>query len=110
MEQSYLEKGLAKLPLKSLQTLRGLGQTDSVIDKGDVIGLLLGAIAGFIIAKKWPGSIVKYVGVIVGAEAGVIISQVIKSYRSGDTETLTRPKSSYIGTEDFIEADYRMVR
>ena len=64
--------------LNSVKLLQSIGQTGISIDRNDIIGLIAGAVLGWMVAKKWPNMVVKYVGVIVGAEMGILVARMLK--------------------------------
>ena len=72
--------GKAALPsgLNSIGMLQSLANPDIPVDKGDIVGLIGGALVGWLVAKKWPNMVVKYVGMIVGAELGILAARMIK--------------------------------
>lgn len=71
----FFEEEETKLPgLQSLGVLKGLTNPASV-SKTDIAGLIGGGLAGWFIANKFPNMIVKYVGVVVGAELGILIAR-----------------------------------
>ena len=67
--------------LQSMQVLRGLTDPSS-IPKSDIIGLIAGGLAGGHISNKFPNMVVKYVGVVVGAELGILIARLVKGDKS----------------------------
>lgn len=64
--------------LKSIQLIKSMG-TGTVPEKSDLIGLLTGGVIGLLIARKWPGFVVKSVGIVVGAELGIQVASMIRS-------------------------------
>ena len=61
--------------LQSIGVIQSIGDTAGI--KSDVIGLLAGGFVGWYVSKRWPNMVVKYVGIVVGAELGIIISRLI---------------------------------
>ncbi len=66
--------------LNSLGVLKSISTGD--INRADIIGLLVGAAGGWFLANKWPNMIIKYVGIVVGAELGIIVARLIKGIQS----------------------------
>jgi len=68
----------AEMP--SLNSLKVLGSiaNPSTVSTPDIVGLVGGGVIGWMVAKKYPKMVVKYIGIIVGAELGILISRVIK--------------------------------
>lgn len=66
------------IELQSLGVIRDIGETGTIATS-DIIGLIGGGAFGFYIAKRWPHSIIKWIGVIVGAELGIVLTRIIKS-------------------------------
>ena len=64
--------------LQSIGLLQSLGNPDYQISTGDIVGLLCGGLAGWVIAKKWPNMVIKYVGVVVGAELGILVARMVR--------------------------------
>ena len=64
--------------LQSIGLLQSIGNPDTEVSTGDIIGLIGGGAIGFLLAKKFPSLVIKYVGVIVGAELGVLIARMIR--------------------------------
>ena len=77
-QQLYDQFAPKGFELQSLGVLKGLGNPESNISKSDVAGLIVGGLAGWWVAKKWPNMVVKYVGVVVGAELGILIARMFK--------------------------------
>ena len=74
-----LEKEIPGLSsLQSLQMLQSIGNPETVISRTDIAGLIGGGLIGWWLAAKYPKMIVKYVGVIVGAELGILIARLVK--------------------------------
>lgn len=70
-------KGIGlELPMASV--LKGIGQTGE-IPKADIAGMIVGGLAGYLLARKWPNFIVKWVGVIAFANLGIVISRWISN-------------------------------
>ncbi len=63
--------------LQSIKLLQSLGNPEYQISKAEILGLSLGGIAGWWIANKFPNMVVKYVGVVVGAELGILIARLL---------------------------------
>ena len=61
-----------------LQSLGSIGNPEFQIPKSEIIGLVSGALVGWWVSNKWPNMVVKYVGVVVGAELGILIARMIK--------------------------------
>ena len=61
--------------LQSLQVLQSIGNPDYPLNKQDLIGLIGGGLAGWLASKKYP-MIPVYVGIIVGAEIGILIARM----------------------------------
>lgn len=79
LDQSF---GIKELPprgtgLQSIGLLQSIGNPEYEISTGDIIGLVAGGLMGWWIAKKWPNMVVKYVGVVVGAELGILVARMI---------------------------------
>lgn len=72
-------RGTGLSGLNSLKVLQSLGNPEYQISNSDIIGLVLGSAIGWIVAKKWPNMVVKYVGVIVGAELGILVARMVSS-------------------------------
>ena len=64
--------------LQSLGILKGLGNPEIGVSTSDIIGLVIGGGLGWWISSKWPNMVVKYVGVVVGAELGILIARMIR--------------------------------
>ena len=66
--------------MPTLNSLKVLGSIadPSTISTPDIVGLISGGLVGWMVAKKYPKMVVKYIGVIVGAELGILISRMIK--------------------------------
>ena len=64
--------------LQSLGILKGLSNPTD-IPRSDIIGLLIGGSVGWVVAKKFPNTVVKVVGVVVGAELGILIARMLAS-------------------------------
>ena len=62
--------------LQSLGILKGLGNPEIPVSTSDIAGLLVGGLLGWWISTKFPNMVVKYVGVVVGAELGILISRM----------------------------------
>lgn len=74
--------GLGGFELQSIGVLKGMtsiGQSEGNVLVSDILGLVGGGALGFYIAKRWPHSIVKWIGVIVGAELGIVLVRIINS-------------------------------
>jgi len=67
--------------LKNLANPSNIGSIGALsgTQKAGLIGLFLGGFAGWFIAKKWPGFVVKWVGVAAGANIGVVIAEFLHS-------------------------------
>ena len=65
------------LKLNSVEVLKGIGNPETGFAVKDVLGLLAGGIAGWYIAKRWPGFVVRGVGVLAGMELGILLSRMI---------------------------------
>ena len=63
--------------LQSLGILKGLGNPEIPVSTSDIVGLLVGGLAGWWISTKFPNMVVKYVGVVVGAELGILVARLI---------------------------------
>jgi hypothetical protein len=68
-------KGLDVPQLNSLKVLKSIGSTGT-INKTDITGLIIGGAVGWYVANKFPNMIVKYLGIIVGSEIGIIIARL----------------------------------
>ena len=78
-EEEEQPKGMPKgFGLQSMSILKGLGNPETTIPKSDIAGLLIGGLVGWWIAKKFPNMIIKYVGIIAGAELGILVARMIK--------------------------------
>ena len=80
----YEQYGSFELPprgtgLQSLGVIKGLGNPEIGISKPDIIGMVVGGLAGWFISTKFPNMVVKYVGVVVGAELGILIARMVGS-------------------------------
>ena len=64
--------------LQSLDLIQSVVDPSLPISKGEIIGLVAGGLAGWIIANKFSLSAVKYIGAIVGAELGILIARLVK--------------------------------
>ena len=64
--------------LQSLGILKGLGNPEIPVSNTDIIGLIGGGLVGWWISTKWPNMVVKYVGVVVGAELGILIARLTR--------------------------------
>jgi hypothetical protein len=84
MENHYNQYGTYSLPPRGtgLGSLKSIGVikdvTAGTFDKSDLIGLLVGGAAGWLVAKKWPTAVVKYIGIAVGAELGIIAARAVR--------------------------------
>ena len=76
MEIPFLEQSSG---LQSLGILQGLGNPEVGISNRDIIGMITGGLAGWWISTKFPNMVVKYVGVVVGAELGILIARMFSS-------------------------------
>ncbi len=77
MEIPFLEQNPGGIGLQSLEVLKGLGNPET-ISKSDIIGLVSGGLVGWWISNKFPNMVVKYVGVVVGAELGILIARLVR--------------------------------
>jgi len=64
--------------LRSLKTLQQLNEDPSSVSMTDIIGLVGGGALGLYVSTKFPNAIVKYIGIIVGAELGIAIARVLR--------------------------------
>lgn len=68
--------------LQSIGLLQQLSEDPSVVSKPDLIGLIGGGALGLYVANKFPKAVVKYIGIIVGAELGIMIVRAMTTKRS----------------------------
>ena len=68
--------------LKSIGLLQQLTEDPSAVSKTDIVGLLAGGALGLYISSKFPKAVVKYIGIIVGAELGIMIVRAMTTKRS----------------------------
>ena len=79
-EEEEQPKGMPKgFGLQSIGILKSLGNPETTIPKTDIAGLLIGGLIGWWVAKKFPNMIIKYVGIIAGAELGILIARMFKT-------------------------------
>ena len=64
--------------LQSLEILKSIINPGIPTAATDIWGLLVGGGIGWYISNKFPNMVVKYVGVVVGAELGILIARMIK--------------------------------
>ena len=64
--------------LRSISILQQLSNDPSSVSMTDIIGLLSGGALGLYVANKFPNAIVKYVGIVAGAEMGIMIARALK--------------------------------
>ena len=74
MEIPFLEQ--SGIGLQSLEVLQSLTNPTSIA-KSDIFGMIGGGILGLIISNKFPNMVVKYVGMVVGAELGILIARML---------------------------------
>ena len=82
---STIASGLSEMP--AIRVLKGFASPESIGNIGQMTGaqraglagLVIGGLAGWYVAKRWPNFIVKWVGVIAGANLGVIIAEFLQS-------------------------------
>ena len=67
------------LELQSLKVLRGMGNPEITTSKSDIVGLIVGGLLGWYLAKRWPNFVIKGVGIVIGAELGVIVVRLIQN-------------------------------
>ena len=76
---SMAESNLAGLSqLQSLQVLQQMTNPGTTVSTIDVVGLIGGGLVGWWIASKFPKAVVKYIGVIVGAELGILVARMVR--------------------------------
>ena len=63
--------------LQSIKILQSIGNPEYQISSSDILGLVLGGGLGWWISSKYPNMVVKYVGVVVGAELGILIARMM---------------------------------
>lgn len=83
-ERHYSQYGTTTLPtrgtgLKSIGTLQQLSNDPLSVPVPEIAGLIAGGCTGLFLANKYPSTAVKYIGLIVGAEIGIYIAQLIKN-------------------------------
>ena len=66
------------IELKSINVLRNIGNPEVSTSTSQIIGMLAGGLLGWYIAKRWPNFVIKWVGVIAGAELGIIVASLIQ--------------------------------
>lgn len=64
--------------LQSLGIIKDLGNPEVGVSTRDIVGMLVGGGLGWWISNRFPNMVVKYVGVVVGAELGILISRMTK--------------------------------
>ena len=69
--------GLGGFELQSMKVLKGMGNPGITTSTPDIIGLIAGGALGFYLAKRWPNMMIKGIGVIIGAELGIIAARLI---------------------------------
>lgn len=72
--------GIKGFGMPQLQSIGVLKQLNNPVDINttDLLGLIGGGVTGWLISKKWPNMVIKYVGVVVGAELGILIARLVK--------------------------------
>ena len=73
---SLIPTGLGSL--QSLQILQGLMDPSYQVSKLDLAGMVAGGLIGWWVANKFPAKAVGYVGVIVGAELGILLFRTVR--------------------------------
>ena len=73
--QSKMPQGTG---LKSIGLLQQLSEDPSSVSKTDIVGLLAGGALGLYVSSKFPKAVVKYIGIIVGAELGILLVRSFK--------------------------------
>ena len=66
------------LKFQSIGMLQQLGTDPSTVSRSDIAGLIAGGLAGWYIAHRWPNAIVKYIGIVVGDELGILIARMTR--------------------------------
>ena len=92
-ERHYEQYGTTELPprgtglsgLNSIGLIRSIGNPEYSINNRDVAGLIGGGLAGWYIAKRYPNMVVKYVGIVVGAELGILIARMTSNNNNSST-------------------------
>ena len=64
--------------LQSIGMLQQLTTNPAGVSKADIVGLVGGSLVGWYISNKFPKVIVKYIGVVVGAELGILIARMVR--------------------------------
>ena len=64
--------------LQSIQMLQSLGNPETQVSTTDIVGLVGGALIGWWISNKFPKAVVKYIGVVVGAELGILVARMMR--------------------------------
>ena len=64
--------------LQSLEVLKSLSNPLTGVSTQDIVGMIGGGLLGWWISSKFPKAIVKYIGVIVGAELGILVARLIR--------------------------------
>ena len=66
--------------LQSIEVLKSLANPTGVeVPKAEIAGLIAGGLLGWWISNKHPKLVSKYIGVIVGAELGILLVRSVKS-------------------------------
>jgi len=74
IERTNLPTGGAGL--QSIGVFQQLSGDPANVQKTDIIGMLVGGLAGWYLSAKFPNAVVKYVGIVVGAELGIMIARM----------------------------------
>ena len=64
-------------PLRSIGVLQQLNTDPAQVSKIDITGLIAGGLLGWYIATKFPKASLKLVGVVFGAEIGILIARMV---------------------------------
>ena len=80
-QRHYEQYGTYEVPsrgtgLQSIGILKGLTNPEGM-NRADIWGMILGASLGWYLSSRYPNLIMKYVGVVVGAELGILVSRLV---------------------------------